>query len=1016
MKTVSFRASTLAGLSLFKAAALLGSLVGCAEEATEVPTRSLEQSGPMAFICLAEHGKAAPGLPLSTCNRAQTATPYDFSVSADGTPKTPHLYALVTQTTRGEVAVVDMTSVSDSVIDENPSVPGANFLQVGAQPVDVVATPGGTAAFVAVAEVGREGIYALPSTRLRPCLVQPAEGASAEEKAKCAPPVISAWPSCSLPSAPGSMVLVPDPAVGGAIRASCSDAAYSGAPAEGKNGDIGLEGNGRQKLVVTMPDLGGIAVFDAQAILDREPGGGDAATFEACVPEVWLPLTADVAPPVDVKPIPPGPACVVPEKLPPVVSSGSTPRPAGLAYAEDRLYIADLSSPVVHVIDLPTPCAPKPLPSLFPTSLEDPKRVVTTTRVAVTPELTTDLRRYLYAVDAYDGATMVFDISDAGGSRFPLTKSHPEWNPFQPADRIRFASPVRDLMIFQRDIPAGNPVTGTAPEGTRCDPDPRVTCDGTSATCDPGALYRTATDYSTGAGPTRLRGSFAVLLLTAGQIAIVDIDDLDGACRVPKTFDAEYGCPPASFVRECASAVDCAASEGCDAIGRCVPASCTNDVQDGEEEGLNCGGPSCSPCSWVGSGEVSCNVVVPNAPRSTSYVLTSEGVGRHGPGIQTAPFLSNADGALIQTSNAAAPRLHASLSAAGLTRSLVVGTKAQTIGTDGFFKVDGETKNTIVMTLEDPRAHIVDQPWGISYEGGLPGFSDKSGVLGDDGYTLTDSNSRFCDRGVQSRKSVQAILDAQGEQGASALDYADVVQITNELPGTTDVHWASADDGVCRYDLCKTYFGVAGAPQPPRDVEIEEAYQDRLQLVESTVDVVDKNNQPTTVQKGDLVRCCFPGTMTFNVRAKGQWIAIGAASGFLHHVIADPTSGVCRDSCDPDVQRLNGRVRTAPSDAFESAADKAAVTDGGKFAFVNPMFRFVITSGAEPPKRDMQFSFVTQGSFAPLVANLAGVTSSILPQALRYVPPLGEIAITDGQLEGLLTVNLSSFVISRQYY
>src|SRR5205814_9219552 len=81
-------------------------------------------------------------------------------------------FALVTQRTRGEVAVIsvnaqDSTSgkiVSGAVIDEEPSVPGYNFLPVGAIPVDITSTPGSEATFVATAEVGKEGIYVLPSS------------------------------------------------------------------------------------------------------------------------------------------------------------------------------------------------------------------------------------------------------------------------------------------------------------------------------------------------------------------------------------------------------------------------------------------------------------------------------------------------------------------------------------------------------------------------------------------------------------------------------------------------------------------------------------------------------------------------------------------------------------------------------------------------------------------------------------------------------------------------------------
>src|SRR6185369_8210750 len=97
----------------------------------------------------------------------------------------------------GEVAVVDMSTKADSVLDSNPRVPGANFLPIGAQPVDIASTAGSTAAFVGVAEPGREGIFALAAKDIRVCDT-------------CAPKTLSSWPACALPGAPGEMLVVYD--------------------------------------------------------------------------------------------------------------------------------------------------------------------------------------------------------------------------------------------------------------------------------------------------------------------------------------------------------------------------------------------------------------------------------------------------------------------------------------------------------------------------------------------------------------------------------------------------------------------------------------------------------------------------------------------------------------------------------------------------------------------------------------------------------------------------------------
>lgn len=252
-------------------------LAGCAEDPEPVAVEALSQSGQSAFVCLAvdRPDPSAPGvvrsLPITDCGDRTAKSPSDFGVDAasGGKATLPHLYALVTQTSRGEIAVIDMTTESSPILDQDTGMPGASFLPVGAQPVDIIATPGGTASFVAVAEPGRAGIFALPSSKVVP-------------RTGCPVPSLTAWPACSLPSPPGEVLLASDPPdPDGKLRASCSGAydvepaspeeAEAGGDACGSgSGDLSQEGLGRQKLVVSMPELGGFAVIDAQTLLQDE--------------------------------------------------------------------------------------------------------------------------------------------------------------------------------------------------------------------------------------------------------------------------------------------------------------------------------------------------------------------------------------------------------------------------------------------------------------------------------------------------------------------------------------------------------------------------------------------------------------------------------------------------------------------------------------------------------------------------------------------------------------------------
>ena len=1019
----------LVGAGLVGGAGLAFTPTGCATQTVPVSTRALERSGRVSFVCLDKPDAATSMFrPITDCDASQVISVNDFTVTdADGgtTRELPHLYALVTQTTRGEVAVIDTSTSSNSVLDHDPAVPGANFLPIGAQPIDIVSSPGGTATFVGVAEIGREGLFALPSSRIRPVFTGGAGGAGSavvgSTGSSARLPEISSWPSCRLPAAPGQMLLIPDPAgqlkpEDKAATRPCCDAAYGdpagakacqgdGAPSStaGVNGDIEAEGKGRQKLVVTVPSMGGIAVIDAQSLLDAEPGA-----YAPCNVERWLPLTTDV-PILPPKPPTGGVACVDPKFDEPPPPAVAVARPTGLAYAAGRLYASDLDTALIHVIDLPTPCEPVEQPPLLPTSAQDPRRVVTTTHVAVAPSLTPDLKRYLYAVDALDGSSMVFDVSDDQASRFPLQRPRPELDPFAPSDRIRFAAPVADLVIVQRDIPEPRPGTGVAPAGVRCDPTSTNVCLETSETCDLGTLYRTdLTTYTSGAGPKKLRGTFALLALTNGRIAVVDIDDYDAPCRGPSKPSPLFGCGPGA-------------------------------------------------ASGATTDELSCNVVLPNAPRMSTYFASNDAAGQHQAGIQGYPQLFDTNGAPIDEGSFNAPKMVATLAdpppAQALFQLSVAGASIPinpATGAPSMFDsnkgavVDDPAlanKSTLMMNLEDPRAQLVDQNWFVTYEGPLPGFDQKlaalqlrgkAGSIGLD--TLEDAGSRFCDNGVQSKQAVLEKLGASTPDNlARAQSLADYVQLQTELPDQDDRYWSSKDKSdhpvadTCTFNECRALFGSLDIPASGRDYAILEAFQGSVQVeprVGSTLRDA-KTGAPSATWRA-VTDCCFPSLVAFNVRVGDQWEVAGNQSGFLHHVIADPATGACRDSCDPTQARNNGRAPRVPHPG--PAPDKMGthqpnVTDQAAGAFINPMFRFAVidpptVAGAlQKPVLGQQFRFSTLGAFTPLLISLSSDMNTLIqPVGMAFVPATGQLAVTDGSINGLLLVDLSSSSVTRTFF
>jgi hypothetical protein len=986
----------------------------------------------------------------------------------------PHLYALVTQTIRGEVAVVDTSAYSGGVLDENPEEPGANFLKVGAEPTGIASTPGSVATFVGVGEIGRPGLFAIPSSQIRPAASFGYPDTCIGGGGDAGPhpvPRLTSWPACALRSAPGDVLLIDDPAdpVTQFQRDSC-DSSYEVRPATAdpvKESLLVKENRPfRPKLVVSFPDLGGIAVFDAQELLNRPAG-----SFDACKLERWVPLKVDLDGLADL-PVPPsGSACSNAQPGVPMLHQPGAPhcvdagtdagpcsyvaRPAGLSYADGKLYIGDIGAPLIHVVDMhgpdgrPTPCNPVEQAPLLPTSVDNPARVVFVKKVAAANEVTPDFKRYLFASDVDDASAMVFDVGANSTTRRPLQRAHPEYNPFQPRDRVKFAAPPADIIVVERDVPFIDPVSGVAPGGVPCNPDPNaVSCTTTAHNCDLGTGYRTTPDYTQGAAPAKLRGEFAFAALTNGKVAVIDIADFDAPCRGPVTGATLAGC-------------------AADTTGQLVT-----------------------------SAEVSCNVVSRFEARSSTYMGVGTGPGNHVPGIQTFPLLYNADGSVFsETDQVIPPRMVATLPASipaackqkcdpnqcGTTCDTLPGCPLQTfIGgvqtpldveggqcttacgangaactqdsdccghaclstgvcapakncnttgkgctPDGGMTPDcneqncekffGPTlpkpftpggigqSNALAMNLEDPRAHVTDQSWTVTFEGALPGFEQRIGYLklqDTTKATFADPFGRFCDSGVLGKNAVDWMVARQPKPGLPS-DLADYVQITSDLPSSVDPYWSqgmprpgmqlaapqvctdpsnpltcecadptkadvcSCSDPknpsftscvctnpktcrTCDYATCLDAFGSIDVPtlDPRRDLRIVEAYQDH-------VEVVPRNGQDLR-----LLKCCFPTALTFAVRAGNQWTVVGDQVLFLHHVIASDTDtctapekpclGACRNACDPTLARRNGRlVETAPALDPVPIPDRLPGTIDPSASFLNPMFRFGVFTGTK---------------------------------------------------------------------
>jgi hypothetical protein len=660
---------------------------------------------------------------------------------------------------------------------------------------------------------------------------------------------------------------------------------------------------------------------------------------------------------------------------------------------------------------------------------------------------------------------------------------------------MRFAAPVADVLVLQNDVREPNPASGIAAEGVRCNPDPgALVCTATSPVCDLGANYQTdRTTYQSGAGPRKLRGTFAFAALTSGKVAVVDVDDFDGACRAPVIQSTLYGC----------------ATNG--SSGEAVPNT-----------------------SW----EESCNIVEPNAVRSSAYEVLDTTNGVYGaPSIVGWPQLFNKDGQsvdyaagpamVVPPQDSAVPLLPQSVADAGAALGCA--------GCEVFGGGDDvAAHHTLRVNYEEPRVHTASQDFALVFEGAIGGFEQRLAELAVDPAAgkpagVYDPSSRFCDSGVLGEKAMREIYGATMSD-ASDLDwarYADYVQVTSALPDELDPYWvrlkqaqAGSDDALCQvphasggvsaitFADCLEEFGTLDTPSVARDLRITEAYQDHVEVTPRpqacAVSTTETGTQVTCPEQPDdaglaalrRVRCCFPGAVSFTVRVGSQWILQGSQSGFIHHVVADPATGACRNSCSVIDQRKNGRVlevgetatasdprifvnpmftfamvsplastQAAPAPATSDACgacgagqtcyaaqctppavglscpaahacaapsaclrpDGAACGDaadctcacpaglhttaycGDTFAPVSPTWRYA--------DRDSVFRFSTASPFSPLLISLTtDATTLVHPEALHYLHPTGELVVTDGSLNGVIFVSLSSSTYSRSFF
>jgi hypothetical protein len=555
------RKSWIAGLAV--AAAAVGAAIAgssCGQTPVNVAIHTFEGAQNIAVLCMNVSDTSKPPVPVSQDNCA----PVPANVVGSDLPN--HLFALVTQTTRGELAVVDVTA--GYVVDEDKSTPGVNFIPVGTNPTDVKVAPDGNTVYVSSAAATKPAIYAIESTRLL-----------GDTTALVSPPLLlTDLTACALPQLPLALSIASLPS-GGSTGSDGGD----GGRAEGGSGAVdGGDAGAPSGPYTVLALLGGspaqVVAIDPTSF-DKQHGSlppcivTGATTLSGALPASWSPGPAwpDGVPYVDggidlsASEPPLGPASACPNARSDAgadeaateggaaISTGnvldgglamalgplSAPDPESMVLRADTnvLYVADSALPVIHVLDVSDPTAPHELDPLLATSVTEPNRVISLGKGLALSPPTRDYKRYLYAIDTQGGSLMVFDVTSTTSPRVPMQRPHPELNPLSPPDRLTFASPVVTMAFVQHDWPVQLPNdTIHAYQGLLCNPNPNAHPSSTVFN-DLGAYYRgdqasvIQANGTVESLPYRLRGVFGFATLLNGTMVAIDVDDWDAPCR-----------------------------------------------------------------------------------------------------------------------------------------------------------------------------------------------------------------------------------------------------------------------------------------------------------------------------------------------------------------------------------------------------------------------------------------------------------------------------------------------------
>jgi hypothetical protein len=712
---------------------------------------------------------------------------------------------------------------------------------------------------------------------------------------------------------------------------------------------------------------------------------------------------------------------------------------------------------------------------LVATSAAQPSRVVAVSGLAISPPTSVpgingNFTRYLYAIDQMDSpaSIIVYDVTDPIQSpHVPLTRPHSELTPQLPLDRIVFTVPVAAVAFAQHDFPItqnpsnGQSIIGSAGSGLICNPNSNVNLAAgrladdsgiaDASFLDPGAFYRNNFQIQqVGLGPTRLRGIFGFATLSNGEVVLIDVDDWDSPCRRPSLmsgFSSDIAPPEIETPNTGPYS------------GLFNPLDPYQVPEAGDANGI----------SYV-TNETFFPVSQPNRPRSLFPLDNDPILGPHFPEVQVQPQLFDllTGSGLTAGSDAGNPNLLPTSSNLADPSDASTGTTGVRIAwEDPLVHLNQSWK----VTYEGVLPAFTGLEANINLNPSDPAPYETLQVFINNGLFCRKGVE---DLAVGQERVAAA--QASAEVGVSFppdMDkwVGDYVQIADELLPPTNPYWAlpasaGADDcwdGVTdpttRYQECFDYFEPVVEQNITRDFPILEAHDDYLLIsrfnypADSKVKLPDGGptpvpqsttnrwvtpTDPSNAPFMKALKCCFHSQATFNVRAGGEWVATGSVSGLLHHVTVDPSGQTdrCVLSCDPQESLLNAR-----SLGFFPLQNEFAPDRNSPLSMRNPMFAYYVThpvgigptlapgdpayqtnctapdDGGVPcavqrVARDLSWEFTMLNAFSDQVISLVTNGTEVSPQSMLFIPSLGELAVVDGALEGLILINLETITVA----